>query len=289
MIEDVKAGGTKMKQLLRISALTLAVLFLSACGMFAPIPGSGDVTQPYVYHTTGRESVLVTIPEGFNFFQIARRLEERGVVSAAEFFRAAQSFQVQSFDTPFSPQAAFNLEGFLFPDTYEFFIDHDANDVLRIILNNYAARALPMMQDTPRNQRHNNLSDYDILILASIIEREARSDEHMVMVSSVFHNRIAIDMMMQSCPTRDYARDVIMPSTWFGGDIAQWRPLYDTYQRRFPIGPICNPGARAIYAALNPTESNYLFFFFGMDNNNHYSRTYAEHNAAMARVGVNFG
>ncbi|MCL2445549.1 MAG: endolytic transglycosylase MltG [Oscillospiraceae bacterium] len=281
-----------MKRYLRPIALALALIILAGCGMFAPIPGPVDpFDRPPIEHNPTRESVRVTIPEGFNFVQIAHRLEESGVVSADAFFHAAQSFEVQSFATPFDRRSAFFLEGFLFPDTYEFFLDSEPNEVLRTILNNYASRVLPMMATN-----NTGFSDYEVLIIASIVEREARSTEHMHMVASVFYNRMHINMMMQANPTRYYARDVLGPSPWIPGDASHWLPLYDTYihnparpDPRLPIGPICNPGERAVYAVLNPASTDYLFFFFGQDHDNHYSRTYAEHNAAMRRVGVCFG
>ena len=270
------------RKFLRILSLCLALVFLAACGALEPAPP--DETTTTTAPSGARKPVTVVIPEGFHFVQIAQRLEYHGVVDAYEFFRAAQAFEVQSFETPFSPESAFFLEGFLFPDTYEFYPDEDPNTVLRRMLNNYAARVLPLMAEN-----NTGMSDYEILILASIIEREARSTEHMLMVSSVFHNRMDINMRMQANPTRYYARDVLANSPWIPGDADHWLPLYDTYLRQLSIGPICNPGLRAIYAALNPAESDYLFFFFGMDNNNHYTRTYAEHREAMARIGVNFG
>jgi len=282
-----------MRKLVLLGCLALALIFLTSCtgvrefgaGLRDAIFSEEEV-QPTEPPVPERESVTVVIPEGFTFLQIARRLEEHGIVSAQDFFEAAQSFQVQSFETPFSPDSAFFLEGFLFPDTYEFFREEDPDVVLRRLLNNYAARVLPLMAEN-----NTGLSDYEILILASIIEREVRSSEHMAMVSSVLHNRLDINMRLQVCPTRYYVMDTILQSPWYeGDDVVHWLDLYNTYRfAGIPIGPICNPGIRAIYAALNPVETDYLFFFFGMDNDNHYSRTYAEHRAAMARIGVNFG
>jgi UPF0755 protein len=217
----------------------------------------------------------VTIPEGFTFSQIAQRLEANGIVCAREFFETAQNYEVQSFEAPFSRESAFFLEGFLFPDTYEFIIGEDPVSVLRKFLNNYAAKS--------------GMPDYDTLILASVIERETRSTEHMAKVSSVFHNRLRINMMLQADATRDYVNQHIIDNPFFEYE-ERWAPLYNTYRRTgLPVGPICNPGRRAIDAAKNPATTEYLFYFFGMDNTNHYTRTFAEHQAAIARIGVNFG
>lgn len=219
--------------------------------------------------------VSVSIPEGFSFYQIAQRLEANGVCSAAAFYTAAQSYQVQSFTTPYSSESCYHLEGFLFPDTYEFYQGEDPNAVLRKFLNNYAAKS--------------GMPDYDTLILASIIERETRSAAHMAMVSSVFHNRLSQGMRLQADATIAYVEQHIKPSPWVQ-NTSQYAARYNTYKcAALPVGPICNPGLRAINAAKNPSQSDYLYYFFGNDNDNHYSITHDEHVAAKARYGVNNG
>ena len=224
--------------------------------------------------STVREVVTVIIPEGFTFYQVARRLEATNVCTAEAFYEAAQTYQVQSFRTPYSKESCYHLEGYLYPDTYEFYKDDDPVAVLRKILNNYGAKS--------------GLPDYETLILASVIERETRSSEHMAMVSSVFHNRLKIGMRLQADATRAYVNEHITPS-WVANP-EQYAARYNTYKMAgLPAGPICNPGRRAIEAAKHPAESDYLYYFFGNDNTNHYNKTYEEHKAAMARVGVNYG
>ena len=221
-----------------------------------------------------KEVVKVTIPEGFTFYQVARRLEANEICTAEAFYDAAQGYQVQSFEVPYSKESCYYLEGFLFPDTYEFYKEEAPESVLRKILNNYKAKS--------------GLPDYKTLILASIIERETRSSEHMAMVSSVFYNRLDINMRIQADASRVYAEQHIMPS-WVKNP-EQYADRYNTYVcNGLPVGPICSPGKRAIEAAKNPSQSDYLYYFFGNDNTNHYSYTYDEHKAAMARIGVNYG
>jgi len=218
------------------------------------------------------EAVTVVIPEGFTFYQVARRLEANGVCSAADFTEAAQNYQIQSFYAPVSPQACYRMEGMLFPDTYEFYKGDDPVAVLRKMLNNYAEKT--------------GLPDYDTLILASVIERETRSDEHMAMVSSVFHNRLRINMPLQADATRAYVRDHIKADPLLKNP-ERFDELYDTYQcPALPEGPICSPGLRAIEAAKNPSTSDYLYYFFGKDETNHYTYTYDEHLAAIKMYGI---
>jgi UPF0755 protein len=221
---------------------------------------------------TSRATVKVSIPEGFSFWQIAQRLETNGVCGAREFFNAAQSYQVQSFAIGAGSDVAFRMEGYLFPDTYEFYQPDEPTAVLRKMLNTYAAKS--------------GMPSYETLVLASIIEGESRSDTHMAMVSSVFHNRLAQGMRLQSDVTIHYVERQIKPCPLLQ-NTAQYAARYNTYKcAALPAGPICNPGLRAIQAAQTPSQSDYLYFFFGGDNTNHYSRTYEEHRAAVAQYGL---
>jgi len=218
------------------------------------------------------ETVTVTIPEGFTFYQIARRLEANGVCAAADLTDAAKVYEVQSFEVPVSPQACYRLEGLLYPDTYEFYVGENPESVLRRMLNNYAEKS--------------GLPDYDTLILASIIERETRSDAHMAMVSSVFHNRLAQGMRLQADATIAYVEEHIKLDALVQNP-GQYAERYNTYKCLvLPAGPICNPGRRAIEAAKNPSQSDYLYYFFGQDETNHYTKTYDEHLAAIKLFGL---
>jgi len=218
------------------------------------------------------EIVTVVIPEGFTFYQIARRLEANGVCTAADFASAAQGYQIQSFPAPISPQSCYRLEGLLYPDTYDFYKGEEPEAVLRKLLNNYAEKS--------------GLPDYDTLILASIIERETRTDTHMAMVSSVFHNRLKTGMRLQADATIAYVEDHIKQDPLVQNP-GQYAERYNTYKcPALPEGPICNPSRRAIDAARNPSQSEYLYYFFGQDGTNHYTKTYDEHLAAIKIYGV---
>ncbi len=217
--------------------------------------------------------VSVTIPEGSTFMDIARALENNGVCSQAAFYQAAQNYTVQSFNVPSSPDRCFKMEGYLFPDTYQFYVGEDPTSVLRKMLNNYAAKS-----GMPSDQT---------LILASIIEKEARSTENMQLVSSVYHNRINAGMRLDADPTREYVNDYITGNSLLG-DTSKYAALYNTYKCSIPAGPICNPSKRAIEAAQNPPATNYYYFFFGNDNQNHYSATLEEHNQQIAQYGVQY-
>ena len=222
-----------------------------------------------------RKTVRVTVPEGSTFMQIANSLEKNGVCTAADFYATAQSYTVQSFSVPSTSDRAFKMEGYLFPDTYEFYQGEEPEAVLRKMLNNYAAKSGMPSEKT--------------LILASIIERETRSTDQMKLVSSVFHNRLDAGMRLDSDPTREYVNNYITGNSLVANQ-SKFAPLYNTYKcSGLPAGPICNPGARASAAAQSPAASDYLYFFFGNDNQNHYSKTLAEHEAQMEQYGVQNG
>lgn len=225
--------------------------------------------------TTQRQIVSVTIPEGYSFMQIANKLEEKGVCSAKDFYETAQSYSVKSFSVPSSSDRCFKFEGYLFPDTYEFYKDDDPQSVLIKMLNNYAAKS-----GMPTDKQ---------LIIASIIEKETRSDSHMKMVSSVFYNRLNEGMLLQADSTREYVNNYITGNSLLSGNTSKYAALYNTYKCRLPAGPICSPGARAIEAAKNPSSSEYLYYFFGNDNDNHYSKTNEEHEQQMKKYGVQYG
>lgn len=231
--------------------------------------------QATTEQTTEKQIVSVTIPEGFSFMQIADRLESKGVCSAKEFYETAQSYSVKSFSVPTSSDRCFRYEGYLFPDTYEFYKNDDPQSVLIKMLNNYAAKS-----GMPTDKE---------LIIASIIEKEVRSDSHMKMVASVFYNRLDKGMKLESDPTREYANDFITGNSLLGSNTSKYASLYNTYKCQMPAGPICNPGKKAIEAAQNPANSDYLYFFFGNDNDNHYSKTLEEHEAQMKKYGVQYG
>lgn len=285
------SSNNKEEEASKASGLTETVS--GSDGEFLGTTGSGDETTELTSYitegttqqttaakttdktTTEKQIVSVTIPEGYSFMQIAETLEDKGVCSAKEFYKAAQSYKVKSFSIPSSSDRCFKLEGYLFPDTYEFYKNEEPKSVIIKMLNNYAAKS-----GMPTDRQ---------LIIASIIEKEVRSDSHMKMVASVFYNRLDAGMRLESDPTREYVNDYITGNSLLSGNTSKYAALYNTYKCKLPAGPICSPGARAIEAAKNPASSDYLYFFFGNDNENHYSKTNEEHEKQMEKYGVQYG
>ena len=236
---------------------------------------SSQVSSKSSSSQTAPKTVRVTIPEGFTFYQIAQRLEKNGVCTAKAFYQAAQNYSPKSFSVPTDAKRAYKMEGYLFPDTYEFYVNDDPEDVLIKMLNNFNAKA-------------GGITDKQ-LIVASIVEKESRSVENARLVASVIYNRLNARMKLEMDATREYVNDNITASPLLS-NASRFAAVYNTYTcAALPAGPICNPGSRAVQAAMNPASSEYLYFFFGNDNQNHYSKTYEKHQAAMKQYGVQYG
>lgn len=161
-------------------------------------------------------------------------------------------------------------EGYLFPDTYLFPPDATAASIVAAMRKNFDVQTAPLASAIAASGH----SESDIIIMASLIEREARSTEARRMVSSILWNRIADGMPLQVDAVFGYifGRDTYSPSF---DDLKTDSP-YNTYTHDgLPPGPICNPGLDAIATAIQPAESAYLYYLTGTDGQMHYAKTYA--------------
>lgn len=233
--------------------------------------------------------ISVSIPEGYNVVDIANTLEESGVCAAEDFLNEAKSADNYVADYPFleglsdSDLRFFQLEGYLYPDTYEFYLSAEPSTVIRKFLDNFAVKFDEEMQEKAVDL---GKSVDEILILASIIQAEAPKDE-MGMVSSVYWNRLNhYDEFkrMQSDPTRGYSRDVLASQ----GASAETVEAYNTYVGfGLPPGAIGNPGMDAMEAALNPKDSNYYYFCTNLSTGEFfYASDYNTHQRNLAQAGL---
>lgn len=225
----------------------------------------------------------VTIPEGLRLNEIAQLLERQGVLKTTDLLAVARyNPSVVALPDAYDLKADTFLEGFLFPDTYRFSADASATDVIQRMMTNYLTRT----KDLSVN--------YDTLILASMVEREAKFDADRPLIASVFTNRLAAGMPLQSDVTVEYAAanarcpgdfTACTQSNW-------WTPVtstsidspYNTYrQAGLPPRPICNPGLKSIEAAANPAKTDYLYFVADKDGHAHFAKTLAEHNQNVAK------
>lgn len=224
---------------------------------------------------------VLTVPEGFTVKEIALAAQEQYGISADDFLaRATASNYIN--DYPFLAEASDDsLEGFLFPKTYDLGgRPKDADTLIRLMLSQYQLEVESLDFDAAQQEILNTygfeMSDYEIIKLASIIEKEAVSGDDWVNVSSVFYNRLAAWMPLQSDATMGY----VVEGEVTAEDLEIESP-YNTYLNTgLTPTPICNPGIESINAALHPANTNYYYFFI-IDNdqyqNHTFSETYEEH------------
>lgn len=221
--------------------------------------------------------VTLTIPEGLTVAQTASRVEEVYGIPAADFEAQAKASAYVA-DYPFLEGVADDsLEGFLYPKTYTFSGTPTADTVIRAMLDQYQAEVASALDfESARSlvsERYGiDMSDYDFLILASIVEREGLDDEQRANVASTFYNRLEIGMALQSDATMMYVTGGEVTAE----DLKQESP-YNTYLNQgLTPTPICAPSLNSIQAVLDPPDTNYLYFFITHDEV-YFSETYDEH------------
>lgn len=212
-------------------------------------------------------NTMVTIPEGYDIEGMAQLFEEKGLFTADEFINAVKAYSVPK-SIPVSQSRKYNLEGFLFPDTYAFKEGITPNEVIETMINQFNNKIDEVMVG-----REDNI--YDIITMASIVEKEAAISEERPVIASVFYNRLKDGIKFQSCATVLYAlgdhRDKL-----YENDLTIESP-YNTYiVDGYPEGPICSPGLEAIKAALNPSDTNYIYFVSNNDGSHFFTDNYDE-------------
>lgn len=269
----------------------LCTLLLCACSK-EDIKEDIEEILPTTATTTAIPTARVTFPEGFTVVQIAERLQENSVCSAAEFISLVNDEEfIMSLGytfTSYVPEAdrAYILEGYVFPDTYEFYLNDSAENVLKKILSNTSAK-LKGAYSVRAEELGYTLDE--IVTMASIIQEEAYTDESMKLISSVLHNRInSPDYGKLQCDvTINYVNDYITSSPYLFGDMEKYKELYNTYKcNGLPEGPICCPGIAAIEAALYPEDTNYFFFVTDKDWNYYFNESYSSHLEKCREIGL---
>lgn len=231
-----------------------------------------------------REAVRITIPEGYTMVQIAKKLEQNGVCTAKEFIDSAQTYPFKTTYCTFLNQIpsrsarCYKLEGFLFPNTYDFYKNSAPEDAVATLIRGFQSVA---MNSLGIGSGANGYSMYDVLTVASIVEKEVKTNTDKNIVAGILYNRLKKGMKLQMDSTRDYVNNNI---TDYRGKFANTSKSYDTYASGYntykcsalPAGPICNPGRSSIRAALNPTKSDYLYFCTAPNGKVYYAETYDE-------------
>jgi UPF0755 protein len=234
-------------------------------------------TLPQVYGRIARGDIyfhVVTIPEGFTMFDIAKAMEDAKLGSASDFLRIAQT-QTQLI-SDLAPNAK-SLEGFLFPNTYEFTRTQSMQEMVGAMVHQFRQVA----QQIGLNSGSNSDTDVSkIVTMASIVEKETAAPEERARVASVYYNRLAKKMALDADPSIIYAEQ--LAGTYQGAlhhaDMSVNSP-YNTYRfPGLPPGPIANPGKSALAAALHPDNTDFLYFVSDANGHHRFARSLEEHN-----------
>lgn len=255
-----------------------------------------------VYTNLSREIVTIVFPEGYNCAQFFRILEENGVCSVADLEEWAANGELDDywFLKGVKRGDKYCLEGYLSPDTYEFYTNDEPRNVLEKFLDAFDARFTDIMKEdlaTMQERYATMLADggfsseyitahpltlHQVLTVASIVERETSGEEESYDIAAVFYNRVTNPsiLTMGSDATvyyavGDYLRE---KGELTEADLNSDSPYNTRKAQGIPPGPICNPGAYALYAALDPNDNNYHYFIYDSANYKHlFSETYEEH------------
>jgi UPF0755 protein len=220
-----------------------------------------------------------TIPEGYTVDQIANLLQSKGIASAAKFKAYAASYAPYEFMNS-STSATYKAEGFLFPDTYRITAGASEEQLVKMMVSQFNDRFTPEMRQRASEL---DLSLRDVIIMASLVEKEARVEKDRPVIAGVFRNRLKMGMPLQSCATIQYILGYPKPALSIQD--TELPSPYNTYQNSgLPPGPIANPGMAAIKAVLYPADTDYLYFVADKNGAHVFSKTYEEHLAAIEQV-----
>ncbi|MEW5924068.1 MAG: endolytic transglycosylase MltG [Candidatus Zixiibacteriota bacterium] len=219
-------------------------------------------------------TAMITIPEGLNIFKTAGIISRNlGVDSAVIVARALDTNYTQSrFGVD-------GLEGYIFPETYRIWYGIQIDEILKMFVDEFNRKTTDLFDNLPENINSKN----DVMALASIIEAEAMYDDEKPVISSVYHNRLKNKMLLQADPTVIYALGGLDRPLYYR-DLKFDSP-YNTYMYRgLPPGPINSPGLASIKAALNPDDTEFLYFVADLNGRHIFSSTLQEHNRAKNRI-----
>lgn len=244
-----------------------------------------SIMQELMKKTANKDTIRITIPEGYTIKQIGEKLEKEGVVTAQEFIEAADSKNYKYDFIEQIPDREGRLQGYLFPNTYEIYKNSDAEQIVDLLLSEFDK---VFTKEYKARAQELGMSIDEIVTMASIIEREVKSGKERSKVAGVIYNRLKIGMKLEMCSTviyaldkpRDFSKDKLLYS-----DLEIESP-YNTYlYSGLPKGPIANPGKASLEAALYPEEHDYLFFVLVNEETgeHEFNKTLEGHNAAKSK------
>ena len=235
-----------------------------------------------VKRSGSKGTVRLTFPEGWTVAQIFEKIEKYEVCSADKLYAnldiAAKQYGFLK-DIKADSDRYLKYEGYLFPDTYDFFIDENPASVIKKLFNNFESKWTPEYNERAKEL---GLTVDEVMNIAAIIQREAKDSSQMYTISSVIHNRLAASSTYPSLDmnsTKDYIASLEKYDLFSEFYYELYLSSYNTYSTQgLPPGPICNPGSTAIKAALYPANTDYYFFMHSPSGEMYLARTAAEHN-----------
>lgn len=217
--------------------------------------------------TDGKVSeAKVTFPEGYTVEDIAKKLEESKVCTKDEFLKVVKEYPLPSYIKP-NNERKYELEGFLFPDTYAIPKGTTPKQIIEMMLNRFEGVINEIQSELGIIIPKEEYEKY--VIVASMVEKEARDDSERAEIASVIYNRLQKGMPLQIDATVLYAlgehKDTVLYK-----DLKVDSP-YNTYKiKGLPVGPICNPGKPSLLAAIKPAKTDYIYYLLNPSNNKHY-------------------
>ena len=219
---------------------------------------------------SNKDKVYITIPEGYTIDDIAEKLEENNICNSKEFIDSVKNYELPKYISN-NPNKRYNLEGFLFPDTYSFNKNENADFIIKTMLNRFEKVWQEIVEDLnisiPEEEIEKKVN------VASIIEKEAVVDSERSFISSVIYNRIAIGMPLQIDATVIYSYGYHIEKMY--EKYLEIDSPYNTYMYYgLPIGPISNPGRASLMAALKPKETDYIYYLLESENTHYFTDNY---------------
>ncbi|WP_028991954.1 endolytic transglycosylase MltG [Thermoanaerobacter thermocopriae] len=249
--------------------------------LLSPNMTPDDIIKKIFEGKAQKDTIKVTIPEGYTVKDIANKLSQLGLVNKDKFLEISQN---DTFNYDFLkdvPKDRPNrLEGYLFPDTYQIPIEADEKEIINIMLKRFQEVYNSNIKDIAKNI---GMTPDQIVIIASMIEKEAVVDKDRPLIAGVIYNRLEKHMKLQIDATVQYALGKHKDKLLYK-DLEVDSP-YNTYQHYgLPIGPICNPGLKSIKAALFPAEHDFYYYVAKKDGSHIFSVTYEDHLKAQREI-----
>lgn len=233
-----------------------------------------DIAEKLQNPDISHKSVKVVIPEGYNVMDIAKTLEENEICKAKDFLEACKSKNDYDYDfldsIPNDPLIAYQLEGFLFPATYDLPQNSEPKDVAKYMLETFDYHYTDEMKEYCKT---NNITLFELVTLASVVQEEALGNKSAENITSVFVNRLEKGVKLQSDVTYFYGAK-LRDEYGFSQEVYD---AYYTYRcEGLPAGPITNSGDAIMKAVVNHPKTDYMYFFSDLQQDFHFAKTYEE-------------